>query len=205
MIANQTNSRIVLSSVATLVAGMVVLACQPACAVAQMAGNTAGSGISGTKAGPNVSLFDRSFVLSILESDTIEEQIGQLAEQKSQSDDVKQFAQQMVALREIMDDQYKPIAVDLGLRPPKDPSKKYKQMIARLQTLSGDQFDQEYIKAVVEDHERAAKVCKTEADSTQDHGLEKTAKDDAVSFQQHLLTIQQIAQAHNVPVDAPKK
>ena len=206
MMAKGTRSRVMLSSVVAVLAGMAALSFQPAPAVAQgMAGQSITGGLSNVHAGPNVTQFDKFFVLSVLETNNVEEQLGQLALQKSQSPDIKQFAQQMSVVRETMDQGYKPLADDLGLRPPKDPSKKYKQVIAKLSGLSGDQFDQEYIKAVLDLHKNDTKTFKTEADSSQDPFMERTATTDAAANAQHLLQIMQIAQAHNVADPAPKR
>jgi putative membrane protein len=87
---------------------------------------------------------------------------------------------------------------------PKEPSKKDRQMIARLEALSGPQFDEEYIKVVVKGSQQDAKDFKNEAESAQDPNLQQTAKSDAPILAQNLQTAQQVAQAHNVVLDAKK-
>src|SRR5438876_3769526 len=49
---------------------------------------------------------ERAFVTKALEGNEAEVQLGQLAQQKSQSDDVKQFAQKMVADHTQMNDKW---------------------------------------------------------------------------------------------------
>jgi putative membrane protein len=144
---------------------------------------------------------DQMFVESVFNSDATEVQLGQLAQQKSQSDDVKQFGQRMVINRTKLDEQIKPIADKLEVAKPKEPSKKDKQLIAKLETLSGPQFDEEYIKAVVKDNQRNVKDFKTEAESAQDPNLQQAAKMDAPVLAQHLQAVEQIAQTHNVAID----
>src|SRR5947207_5478275 len=54
---------------------------------------------------------DQAFVSKALEGGAAEVQLGQLAEQKSQSNDVKQFAQKMVSEHSQMGDKwFKPVA-----------------------------------------------------------------------------------------------
>ena len=69
------------------------------------------------------SMVDQAFVKSVFASDVTEVQLGQLAQEKSQSDDVKDFGQKMVENRKRLDDQLKPIAKGLGVSEPKGPSR----------------------------------------------------------------------------------
>jgi putative membrane protein len=147
---------------------------------------------------------DQSFEQSVMESDAIEVQLGQLAQAKSQSDDVKQFGQKMVENRTRLNDQLKPIAEKLDVREPKEPSKKDRQLIAKLEGLSGPQFDEEYIKAVVKDQRQDVKDFKSASESAQDPNLLQAAKQDTDVLAKHLQVIEQIAQTHNVAVDEKK-
>jgi putative membrane protein len=163
-----------------------------------------GGGMNGIPTTTAVYPGDQMFVESIFKSDAVEVQLGQLAQQRSQSDDVKQFGQRMVDNRTKLDEQLKPIADKLEVQKPKEPSKKDRQMIARLESLSGPQFDEEYIKAVVKDNQQDVKDFKTEAESAQDPNLQQAAKSDAPVLAQHLQAAEQIAQTHNVALDAKK-
>ncbi len=144
---------------------------------------------------------DQAFVRSVLESDATEVQLGQMAQQKSQSDDVKQFGQKMVENRKRLDDQLAPLAKQLEVSQPKGPNKKDKQEISKLESLSGPQFDEEYIKVVAKAHEKDVKNFKTEAQSAQDPNVQRAAQMDEPVIAQHLQAIQQIAQAHNVQTE----
>lgn len=148
---------------------------------------------------------DQAFVRSVLESDATEVQLGQLAQEKSQSEDVKQFGQKMIENRKRLDDQLAPLAKELSVSEPKGPSKKDKQEMAKLQSLSGPQFDQEYIRVVEKAHEKDVKNFKSEAQSAQDPNVQRAAQLDEPVIAQHLQAIQQIAQAHNVPTTESKK
>ena len=151
-----------------------------------------------------VSLTDQAFVETFMESDAAEVQLGQLAQEKSQSDDVKQFGQKMVENRKRLDEQLKPIADRLAIHEPKEPSKKDRQLIAKLEGLSGPQFDEEYIKAVVKDHRQDVKEFKSASQSAQDPNLQQAARQDTNVIAAHLQSIEQIAQTHNVAVDEKK-
>ena len=215
MIRNRTRDRIVILSATALLTGVTAL-CQ------MSSGGGAGqqsmpsqqsqpgqqpnptTGMGGMGMSNRASPTDQSFVQSVMESDAIEVQLGQLAQAKSHSDDVKQFGQKMVENRTRLNDQLKPIAEKLDVREPKEPSKKDRQLIAKLEGLSGPQFDEEYIKAVVKDQRQDVKDFKSASESAQDPNLLQAAKQDTDVLAKHLQVIEQIAQTHNVAVDEKK-
>jgi putative membrane protein len=158
----------------------------------------------GMTANQGASFGDQAFVREIFESDAAEVQLGQLAQQKSQSPDVKQLGQKMVENRTRLDEQLKPIAQKLSVDLPKKPAKKDRETLAKLETLSGPEFDQEYIRAVAKDNQKDVKDFKSEATAAQDPTLQMAAKQDAGVLAQHLQSVEQLAQQHNVELDAKK-
>jgi putative membrane protein len=157
---------------------------------------------AGGSPGMQPSMADQAFIRQMFESDAVEVQLGQMAQEKSQSDDVKQFAQKMVENRKRLDDQLAPLAKRLDVGQPKGPDKKMKQEIARLQSLSGQQFDEEYIRTIAKAHEKDVKNIKQAADASQDPSVQRTAQADAPIIEQHLQAIQKMAQTHNVQTDS---
>jgi putative membrane protein len=146
---------------------------------------------------------EKAFVKKALEGGEAEVQFGQLAQQKSQSNDVKQFAQKMVSDHSQMADKwFKPVAKELGVSEPKGPSKKDKKELEKLQGLSGDAFDREYIAMMVKDHQQDLKEFKDEAQMAQNPNLKQVAERGSNIIAQHLQLIEQIAKTHNVDVDA---
>jgi putative membrane protein len=150
------------------------------------------------------SMADQSFVKKALEGGAAEVELGQLAQQKSQSEDVKQFGQKMVQDHTQLGDQMKPIAQQLGVKEPKGPSKKDKELIGKLEALSGPQFDEAYIQAMVKDHKQDLKDFKDAAQTAQNPNVKQAAQQGAGVISQHLQMIQQIAQTHNVATDGKK-
>jgi putative membrane protein len=149
---------------------------------------------------------DQAFVAKALEGGMAEVQLGQLATEKSQSNDVKQFGQKMVSDHSQMGEKWlKPVAKQMGVSEPKGPSKKDKKLIEKLQGLSGQEFDTQYIQAMVKDHKDDLKEFKNEAQMAQDPNVKQIAQQGSTVIQQHLQLIEQIAQAHNVPVEGKGK
>jgi putative membrane protein len=141
---------------------------------------------------------DQQFLRKALEGGTAEVQLGQLAQQKSASEDVKQFAQKMIDDHTQLKKEMEPIAKQLGVKEPNGPSKKDKQLISKLEGLSGAQFDEEYIRAMIKDHKEDLKEFKDEAQMTQDSNVRRAAMEGATVISAHLQQIEQIAQSHNV-------
>lgn len=141
---------------------------------------------------------DKEFVRKAMQGSMAEVQLGQLAEQKSSSQDVKQFAQKMTQDHSQLDDQMKPIAQQLGVQPPAKISKKAEKLNAKLQNMSGKQFNETYIKAMVKDHENDLSEFRHEAQTTQNPQLKQAAEQGAQVIEQHLAMIKQIAKDHGV-------
>lgn len=161
--------------------------------------------MAGPSSGIQPSMADQAFIRRMFQSDSVEMKLGQMAQQKSQSDDVKQFAEKMVENRKRLDNQLVSLAKRLDVDQPKGPDKKSKQEIAKLESLSGPQFDQEYIRVVEIGHEKDVKSFKQAAQSAQDPSLQRTAANDEPIIEQHLQAIQKIAQTHNVQTEESKK
>jgi putative membrane protein len=141
---------------------------------------------------------DKDFVHSALEGGMAEVQLGQLAAQKGASDDVKQFGQKMVQDHTQLANQMKQVADQMGVREPKGLSKKDKELVSKLNTLSGAQFDEVYIQAMVKDHKKDLSDFKQEAENSQNPAVKQVAQQGGQMIDQHLQMIEQIAKSHNV-------
>jgi putative membrane protein len=148
-------------------------------------------GMSTMNAGPAM---DKAFVKKALEGNMAEVQMGQLALQKSSDDQVKQFAQRMVDDHGKMLDQLKPAAQALGVKVPDGPPKGAMKNMDKMKGLSGDAFDQAYIKDMVKDHKKDSSEFKQEAQNTQNPQLKQLVIEASQTIDSHLQQIQQIAQ-----------
>jgi putative membrane protein len=154
----------------------------------QMATN----GASGMNTGPAV---DKAFVKKALEGNIGEIEMGKLALQKSNDDQVKQFAQRMVDDHGKMQDQLKPAAEQMGVKVPEGPSKGQMKSMDKMKALSGDAFDQAYIKDMVKDHKTDDNDFKMEAQSTQNPQLKQMVMQSDQTIESHLQQIEQIAKS----------
>jgi len=141
---------------------------------------------------------DKAFLRKASEGNMAEVQLGQLAQQKASSQDVRQFGEKMVQEHTQLNDQLKPIAAQQGVEPPKGLSKKDEAQVKKLENLSGQQFDHAYIEAMLKDHKKDLKEFKETANRTQNPQLKDAAQRGAQVIESHLQDIQQIAKSHNV-------
>jgi len=158
------------------------------------------SQMNGMQQAGQASPLDRMFVKNAMQGGMAEVQLAQPTLQKSSNDQVKQFAQRMIADHTKMNEQMKPVAQQLGVQAPTDISKKDKKTMAELQGLSGPAYDQAYIKDMVKDHKKDLSDFQSEASSGQDQTVKDAANQGSQVISQHLQMIQQIAKDQNVTV-----
>lgn len=137
---------------------------------------------------------DQKIVADIALANRAEVEAGKLALSKSQSTDVKAFAQQMV------DDHTKglndatALAQAKGVTIPADLDPKHKAMADKLSKLSGDAFDKEYMsKAGVADHKEVHAKLKKFETSAKDPDVKALASKMVPTVEQHLHSASGIA------------
>lgn len=141
---------------------------------------------------------DKSFVKSALRGGMAEVELGQLASQKGNSEDVKLFGQKMVQDHTRLGDEMKGVAGKIGVTPPTMLSPMDKALEVKLKTLSGDGFDKAYIEAMVKDHKKDLEDFKKEAGTGTSAEVKRVAAKGANVVSEHLDMIEKIAQSHKV-------
>jgi putative membrane protein len=204
MFSKPTCNRVIILTGAVLLTGGVACAqMRPG----ETAPQTPSTNTNGTTPGDSVqqqqnaqagAMQDKDFVRSALQGGMAEVELGQLAAEKGSTDDVKQFGQKMVADHTKLGDQMKQVAQQIGVNPPTKLSKKDEELKAKLQNLSGTQFDNAYIVAMVKDHKKDAEEFKAEASQSQNPAVQQAAQQGAQVVDQHLQMIEQIAESHNL-------
>jgi putative membrane protein len=145
---------------------------------------------AGTSA--NLSPADKAFVEKAAEGGLAEVQAAKLAEQKSQSDAVKQFAQKMVEDHTQNNDELAKLAQSKGLTPPADPNATQQKQEAKLEGLDGAKFDRAYIRDQIQDHLAMLRLMQREASNGKDPDLKTFAQQTATVVQEHLIMAKQL-------------
>jgi putative membrane protein len=160
--------------------------------------NTTDSQMNGMQTTGQPSAIDRMFVTKAMQGSMAEVQLGQLTLEKSQNDQVKQFAQRMIDDHTKLNEQMKPVAQQLGVTPPNQISKGDRKTVAKLQGLSGPAYDQAYIQDMVKDHKQDLNDFQMEASSGQDQTVKDAANQGSKVIAGHLQMAQQLAKDQNV-------
>ena len=117
---------------------------------------------------------DKTFMKKAAKGGTMEVAMGQVAEQKAQSEDVKSFGKRMVTDHGKANDELKSIASKKGVQlPSKEHNTKWTS-------------DKAYMDMMVKDHEKDLAEFKEEASGGSDPDLKKFADDTAKMVQEHL-------------------
>jgi putative membrane protein len=112
---------------------------------------------------------DLAFMNDAAPGGMAEVELGKMAAGKSQNTEVKAFGQKMVEDHSKAGEELKQLAAQKKVTLPPDVMPAHKQLMEKLSKLSGADFDKEYVKAMVDDHEKDVaafeNVSKTAADA----------------------------------------
>jgi len=112
--------------------------------------------------------------------------LGRLAVEKGSSDAVKQFGQRMVDDHGKANQQLQDIASRKGVSLPAEPTPEEKKGIEKLRGLSGQEFDNEYVNMMTEDHKKDLKAFKQASQSADDADLKSFAASTEPVVKEHL-------------------
>jgi putative membrane protein len=124
-----------------------------------------------------------------------EVQLGQLAEAKAQSPQVKQFAEKMVSDHSKAQDQLKSIAQTQQVGLPIELDRKHQDLKANLDKLSGAQFDRAYMLAMVQDHQKTVSEFQQMATYGNDPEVKQLAAGSLPMLKDHLQLAEQTLNA----------
>jgi len=141
---------------------------------------------------------DQTFVKKAIEGNLAEVQMGQLAQQKANNSNVRNFGQMLVNDHSANNQQAMTLAQQLHITPPSSPNAEQKRTYDRLSKLSGDAFDREFARVMVADHQKDIKEFQTEAKSKTPQ-VADYAKDTLPHLQQHLQAAQSLTQTAQAP------
>jgi predicted outer membrane protein len=108
----------------------------------------------------------QKFVEKAALANMAEIQLGQLAETRAQSPEVKEFAKMMVTDHTKALDELKQAAGPATI--PTALDKKHQKLHDKLSKLSGAEFDKEYMEAMVDGHKDVAKMLKKKSEAAQE-------------------------------------
>ena len=146
---------------------------------------------------PAAAMQDKAFLKKALEGSMAEVQVAQLALTKTSNEQIKQFAQRMITDHTKLLDVTKSVAQQNGVAIPSGPSKKEMASMAKLQGLTGADFDKAYVKDMLKDHKDDDNDFKMEAQNAQIPNVKMLASRGEPVIASHLQMIEQISKSMN--------
>ena len=173
------------------VGGAVNGAGQGVGSAASSAANATSSVAGDTGVGAPV-LSDKAFVSKAISGNYNEIDASKMALQKSQNDQVKQYAQRMIDDHGKMLDSLHALAGQENVKFKDEPTSDGKKMAKKLDGLSGPEFDKAYVNGMVKDHKEDVQDFTAEINTGKDQPTKEAAQKNLPVIQEHLQMIQAI-------------
>jgi putative membrane protein len=143
-------------------------------------------------AASSLSRGDRKFIQKVAESGQAEVELGRLAEKKAMSNAVKQFGRRMAADHAAAGQELKQLASSKGVQIEDKAAGKHERMIEKLNRLQANQFDREYVKAMVKEHKNDVAEFRKISREAADPKLRAWVNKTLPALEDHLQTIEGI-------------
>ena len=130
---------------------------------------------------------------SIAHANLAEIATGQLAVQKAQSPEVRQFGQHMISDHTALMNEGAQLASAKGMEPPKSPDLMHQAAAKKLELMSGASFDRAYMEQMVKDHEATLQTLNAAASQAEDPALKAHAQKAIPHVQEHLQVARRLA------------
>ncbi|HUQ28860.1 MAG TPA: DUF4142 domain-containing protein [Usitatibacter sp.] len=134
----------------------------------------------------NLSADDRKFVEKAAIDGMAEVELGKLAASKASNDQVKQFAQRMVADHTKANDELKSVAGNKGIQLPASVDKKHQKDMDHMQTKDAKKFDHEYMEMMVKEHKKDVSEFQKRSRSGKDADIKAFAAKTLPTLKEHL-------------------
>ncbi len=167
--------------------------------------NTAAAGATtaptpAATATPAMAAPDREFVMTAASSDNMEVEASRLALERTKSDAVRKFAQQMVDDHTKTSEQLRTIARNAGVTEAMQMNSMHSGDLDRLRGMNGRDFDREYAAQIgVAAHQQAVTLFERAAREATDPQLKSFAEQTLPHLRDHLKQSQALARQVGVP------
>jgi putative membrane protein len=128
----------------------------------------------------------QAFLKKAIEGNFAEVEMGKLAQQNGQNENVKKFGQMLSDDHSAANQKAMDAAKSMGMSPPDGPNPKQKANYDKMSNMSGAQFDRDFAAHMVADHEKDIAEYKKEAKQADAAG--EYAKGQIDVLQRHLQT-----------------
>ena len=154
--------------------------------------SNASNSMMNSNSNKSVSSADKGFMDNAAQGGMAEVKMGELAVSKAANADVKKFGQQMVDDHTKANTELKTLAGGKNVTLPTDVNAEQKETFDKLSKLSGAAFDKEYVKDMVEDHEKDVAEFQKQTTAAEDSDVKSFATKTLPTLKSHLDMIKDI-------------
>ena len=128
---------------------------------------------------------DRAFMIKAAQGGIAEVELSQLAVRRAASNEVKQYARQMIQDHGRTNNRLSQLAQQKGVTLPTEMDAQHQALREQLEKMSGRSFDRAYMRAMEADHEQMVALFQNQATQGRDPELKAFAADTLPKLQQH--------------------
>lgn len=148
----------------------------------------------GTALGDDQPVLDRDYLVKAAPCCDAMVKYADLAEKRAANPEVKAFARRLADEHRRLHKDLAKAAEDQKLAVASGTEKPVKEEVDRLSKLSGAEFDQAFLKRVIEDHEQGIKMCEAQGEKGTDAKLREFARTAAPRLKEHLKEAKMLAE-----------
>jgi putative membrane protein len=147
-----------------------------------------------TAATTKLASMDRTFIAKAAMGGMAEVELGQLAKDKAESQDVKDFASRMVEDHGKANDELKGLADQKNVKFPTTIDKAHRSAKSMLEKTTGAAFDKAYMRDMVKDHTKDVAEFKKAVDHAKDPDLKSWIEKTLPTLEEHLKQAKEVAE-----------
>lgn len=136
---------------------------------------------------------DRRFMTEAAQGGMAEVELGRIAAERASNEEVKRFGQRMVDDHTKANQELMQLAQSKGVALPTEMDSSHRSMRDRLGKLSGAEFDREYMRGQVKDHEKTVALFEREAQQGKDAEAKAWAEKTLPTLREHLQQARDLA------------
>lgn len=142
---------------------------------------------------------DKEFFEKASQGNVTEVEMAKLALKKSQNADVRAFAKRMIHDHQVLGKKMAPLMAEAGIKPSYSLNTEHQELYNKLNGLSGEEFNKQYVEAMDKDHHQDLKDFQEEVNSTQVPQIKSTVEAGEAVIRQHTEMIDGLADKMGVP------
>lgn len=147
-----------------------------------------------------LSASDKKFVMEAAMGGMMEVKLGEVAAQHGGHASVKQFGERMVRDHSKVNGELAKFAASHAVALPKELDAQHQRMVEKLSKLSGNEFDEAYMKDMVQDHEKDVAAFAKQAEKGDNADLKAWAGKTLPGLKEHLQLARDVAKEVGVNV-----